>query len=103
MARYCNSTVRGHFEEQGIDISKIFAVTTDGAPAMVGKQKGAVMLIEEQVRHPIMKFHGIIHQENLCEKMSNSDLNEVMATVVKVVNFIVKQSALTHHTVLVPA
>ena len=28
--------------------------------------------------------------------MSNSDLNEVIATAVKVVNFIVKQSALTH-------
>ncbi len=43
--------------------------------------------------HPIMKFHCIIHQENLCAKMSNSDLNEVMATVVKIVYFIVKQSS----------
>ena len=59
MVRYCDLTVREelcclkpmpettkgediakvfmeHFEERGIDISKIFAVTTDGAPAMVG-------------------------------------------------------------------
>uniref|UniRef100_UPI00358FEE4E general transcription factor II-I repeat domain-containing protein 2-like n=1 Tax=Myxine glutinosa TaxID=7769 RepID=UPI00358FEE4E len=119
MARYCDSTVREelwclkpmsdttkgediakvfmeHFEERGIDIRKIFAVTTDGAPAMVGKQRGAVRLIEEKVGHPIMKLHCIIHQENLCAKMSNSDLNEVMPTVVKVINFIVKRSALTH-------
>uniref|UniRef100_UPI00358FAF2C general transcription factor II-I repeat domain-containing protein 2-like n=1 Tax=Myxine glutinosa TaxID=7769 RepID=UPI00358FAF2C len=99
MARYCDSTVREelcclkpmsdttkdedniakvfmeHFEERGIDIRKIFAVTTDGAPAMVGKQRGAVRLIEEKVGHPIMKLHCIIHQENpstvpfLLEKM----------------------------------
>ncbi|KAJ3581211.1 hypothetical protein NHX12_016914 [Muraenolepis orangiensis] len=85
-----------HFEERGIDISKIFAVTTDGAPAMVGRQKGAVTLIEKQVGHPIKRLHCIIHQENLCAKMSNSDLNEVVATVAKIVNFIVKRSALTH-------
>nr|XP_054590733.1 SCAN domain-containing protein 3-like [Nothobranchius furzeri] len=84
------------FEERGIDIAKIFAVTTDGAPAMVGKHRGAVTLIEEQIGHPIMKLHCIIHQENLCAKMSNSDLNDVMATVAKTVNFIVKRSALTH-------
>lgn len=85
-----------HFEERGVDIGRIFAITTDGAPAMVGKQKGAVKLIEEKVGHPIMKLHCIIHQENLCAKMSNSDLNSVMATVVKIVNFIVKRSSLTH-------
>ena len=28
--------------------------------------------------------------------MSNADLNEVMATVAKAINFIVKRSALTH-------
>ncbi|KAK0146239.1 General transcription factor II-I repeat domain-containing protein 2 [Merluccius polli] len=119
MARYCDSTVREelcclkpmpdttkgediaralieHFEERGINMDKVFAVTTDGAPAMVGRQKGAVKLIEEKVGHPIMKLHCIIHQENLCAKMSNSDLNEVMATVAKIINFIVKRSALTH-------
>uniref|UniRef100_A0A3P9DHS7 DUF4371 domain-containing protein n=1 Tax=Maylandia zebra TaxID=106582 RepID=A0A3P9DHS7_9CICH len=70
------------FDEQGIDITKI----SDGAPAMVGKHRGAVT----------MKLHCMIHQENLCAKMSNSDLHDVMATVAKVVNFIVKQSPFTH-------
>uniref|UniRef100_A0A3B4ESV8 DUF4371 domain-containing protein n=1 Tax=Pundamilia nyererei TaxID=303518 RepID=A0A3B4ESV8_9CICH len=84
------------FDERGIDITKIFAVTTDGAPAVVEKHRGAVTLIEEQVGHPIMKLHCIIHQENLCSKMSNSDLHDVMPTVAKVMNFIVKRSPLTH-------
>ena len=119
MARYCDTTVREelcclqpmpdttkgedvataimqHFEERGVDMRKVFAVTTDGAPSMVGKQKGAVKLIEEKVGHPVMKFHCIIHQENLCAKMSKTDFNDVMATVAKVINFLVKRSALTH-------
>lgn len=98
MARYCDATVREelcclkpmtdttkdediakvlveHFEERGINLGRIFAVTTDGASAMVEKWKGAVRLIEDKVGHPIMKLHCIIHQENLCAKMSNSNLN----------------------------
>ncbi len=89
MARYCDLTVREdlcylkpmsiktkgedifmeHFEERGIDISKIFAVTTDGTPALVRKQRGAVTSIEELVGHSIMKLHCRMHQENLCAKM----------------------------------
>ncbi|KAM3616643.1 uncharacterized protein V6R79_021193 [Siganus canaliculatus] len=55
-----------HFEGRGVDIKKIFAVTTDGAPAMVGKHKGALKLIEDKVGHSVMKLHCIIHQENPC-------------------------------------
>lgn len=64
-----------HFEERGVDVRNFFPMTTDGAPAMVGKQKGAVKIIEKKVGHPIIKLHCIIHQENLYAKMSNSDLN----------------------------
>lgn len=59
------------FMEALRSIRKIFAVTTDGA-AMVRKQRGAVKLTEEKVSHSIMKRHCVIHQENLCAKMSNS-------------------------------
>ena len=33
----------------GINLSNICGVTTDGAPAMVGKVKGAVSLIEKEM------------------------------------------------------
>lgn len=69
-----------HLEAKRIDIRKIFAVTTDGAPAMVGKQRGAVKLIKEKVGHLIMRLYRIIHQDILLANMSNSDLNEVIAT-----------------------
>ena len=80
MARYCDSTVREelcclkpmpdttkgedvakalieHFEERGINIRKVFAVTTDGAPAMVGRHKGAgefqIKVFEIQAHCPL--------------------------------------------------
>ncbi|CAM2115545.1 unnamed protein product [Caretta caretta] len=85
-----------HFEERGIDIRKIFCVTRDGVPAMVGKQNGFVKLLEDQIGRSTVKFHCINHQENLCAKISNSELNNVMNIVVRIVNFLVAQSALTH-------
>jgi hypothetical protein len=84
------------FEKREIDITKIFAVTTDGAAAMVGKNRGFVALLEEKIGRPVMKLHCIIHQENLCAKMSNSVLSGVMSTVTKIVNFLVARSSTTH-------
>ena len=60
-----------HFEKIQVNIKKIFAVTTDGAAAMVGRDRGFVALIEKKIGHPVMKFHCIIHQENLCAKIPN--------------------------------
>ena len=89
-------TFTKHFEERGIDMKKIFSVTTDGAPAMIGQHRGFVNLIEQKIRHPVMKLHCIVYQENLCAKISNSALNDVMSTVTKIVNFLVARSATTH-------
>ena len=89
-------TFTKHFEERGIDVKKIFSVTTDGAPAMIRQHRGFVNLIEQKVRHPFMKLHCIAHQENLCAKISNSALKDVMSTVTRIVNFLVARSATTH-------
>ena len=77
-------------------MKKIFSVTTDGAPAMIGQHRGFVNLIEQKIRHHVMKLHCIVHQENLCAKISNSALNDVMSTVTKTVNPLVARSATTH-------
>ena len=71
-------TFTKHFEERGIDLKKIFLVTTDGVPAMIRQQRGFVNSIEQKLRHPVVKFHCIVHQENLCEKIPNSALNDVI-------------------------
>ncbi|XP_066955783.1 general transcription factor II-I repeat domain-containing protein 2A-like [Macrobrachium rosenbergii] len=85
-----------YFENRGVDIGKIFAITTDDAPAMVGKNKGFTEMVEDKIGHPILKLHYIVHQENLCAKISSFDLNKVITTVTKEVNFLVAHSSLTH-------
>ena len=88
-------TFTKRFEERGIDIKKkIFSITTEGAPAMIGQHRGFVNLIEQKIRHLVIKLHCIVYQENLCAKISNSALNDVMST--KIVNFLVARSATTH-------
>ena len=37
-----------HFEKKGIDMKKIFSVTTDGTPAMIGQHRGFVNLTEQK-------------------------------------------------------
>ncbi|CAM1319473.1 Uncharacterised protein r2_g2779 [Pycnogonum litorale] len=100
-----SGTTKGHdilasfinyFDSKNINIKKIFCVTTDGAPAMIGKDRGFVKLLENHIGHKILNFHCIIHQESLVAKISSQRLIPVMNTVVIIVNFIVSRSSLTH-------
>ena len=63
---------------------------------MKGQHCGFVALVEQKIGHPVVKLHYIIHQENLCAKISNSALNDVMSTATKIVSFFVAHSATTH-------
>lgn len=71
---------------------KITAFTTDGAPAMLGKRNGAVALLKETLinggvaAEGIFSYHCIVHQQALFAKFKC--LNEVMANVIEVVNYI---------------
>ena len=85
-----------HFEKRQIDIKKIFALTTDGAAAMIKRDRGFIALVEEKIGHLVMKFHCIIYQESLCAKIPNSNPANVIATTTKIVNFIVARSETTH-------
>ena len=59
-----------------LDLSTLVSVTTDGAPAMIGKNKGAVALLQKHLEdlgrnEKISKVHCLIHQEALCAKTTN--------------------------------
>ena len=70
-----------------IDPLKLRGLTTDGAPAMTGKNNGfSTKLIEALDVKEVVIYHCIIHQENLCSKVL--DFPEVMKQLVKCVNFI---------------
>ncbi len=44
--------------------------------------------MQKNVGHPLIGFHCIIHEEALCAKAGLKELQEVMQTVTKVVNYI---------------
>ena len=74
-----------------LDLSKLVSITTDRAPAMIGKNKGAVALLQKHLEdiglnNKTTKIYCLIHQEALCAKTTN--LKSVMDTVVKAVNMI---------------
>lgn len=46
--------------EQGIDLKEVVSISTDGAPAMVERERGLVQRLKNQ--HPDMiSYHCIIH------------------------------------------
>ena len=73
-----------------LDLSKLVLLTTDGAPAMISNNKGAVVLLQNLEdlgrEDKITKVHCLIHQEALCAKTTN--LKSIMDTLVKAVNMI---------------
>ena len=63
---------------------------------MMGQHRGFVTFVEQKIGNPVMELHCIIHQENLCAKISNSAPYDVMSIVTKIVSFLVARSATTH-------
>lgn len=78
--------------EKKLPMDKLLSVCTDGAPCMVGKNKGFVALLREHEKRPILSFHCILHQEGLCAQMCDGQLSEVMSLVIRVINFIVARA-----------
>lgn len=71
-------------------VNNISGIATDGAPAMVGKKEGLTKLIEDHAvlfgNKGLMRYHCIVHQENLCAKALKMD--NIMQIVIKCVTFI---------------
>ena len=70
-------TGRGHFsvfqklyQETQLPVCKLVSITTDGAPAMVGRVNGFIAKCREDGAFPnFLNYHGIIHQQALlCKK-----------------------------------
>ena len=62
----------------------------------MGQHRRFVTLVEQKIGHHVVKLHCIIHQEDLCAKISNSAFNDVMSTVTKIMSLLVASSATTH-------
>ena len=76
-------------EKFRLDPKKLSGLTTDGAPAMVGKQKECCEnFLETFGSQEAALNHCIIHQENLCSKvLDNIDImKEVVPCIIYIRN-----------------
>ncbi|XP_050532632.1 protein ZBED8-like [Daktulosphaira vitifoliae] len=85
-------TFDNFMNKSNISYDKIVSVSTDGAPAMVGKEKGFVKRIKDK-NPEILSYQCIIHQTSLCGKLSTT-LKEVMDVMIKIINFMRSRSSL---------
>jgi len=79
----------------GLDWNTLVSITTDGAPSMVGRINGFVALVRENKSTTFLDYHCIIHQQSLCGKLCDGELQSVMSTVTKLVN-VIRARALNH-------
>uniref|UniRef100_UPI003AB06FCF zinc finger BED domain-containing protein 5-like n=1 Tax=Centroberyx gerrardi TaxID=166262 RepID=UPI003AB06FCF len=82
------------FKKHGLSLEKVNLVVTDGAPAMVGKNRGLVSRIKN-VAPKTNALHCLIHQSVLCATLSG-DLKAVMDKTLKIINFIRGNSSTQH-------
>jgi hypothetical protein len=86
-------------DSQSLNYNKLVGLTTDGAPAMRRKNKGAVVLILLHLKSKgvdiegVVSNHCFIHLENLCAPIV--EINEVMTVVISTINKI-KANSLKH-------
>ncbi|KAG7520096.1 hypothetical protein JOB18_023114 [Solea senegalensis] len=90
------NAVKEFLVEKKVPLEKLVSVTTDGAPAMIGRHTGFVAHCKADPEFPnFLQYHCIIHQQALCAKVICFE--HVMTPVVKIINSI-RSRAKQHRT-----
>ena len=91
------TAIENLFEKYNLQWCKLVSVSTDGAPAILGRKDAfygrLLKKLTELNLPPIPLIHCIVHRENLCAKTLK--MKHVMDVVVKIINTI-KARALNH-------
>ncbi|XP_072769214.1 general transcription factor II-I repeat domain-containing protein 2-like [Nerophis lumbriciformis] len=74
---------KNFMEKTQLPVYKLMSITTDGAPAMVGRLNGFIAKCRQDDDFPdFLNYHCIIHQQALCAKMLN--MKEIMDVAMKI-------------------
>ncbi|KAM4048853.1 general transcription factor II-I repeat domain-containing protein 2-like [Anomaloglossus baeobatrachus] len=87
-----HNAVMEAFLSQDIRPEKVVSITSDGAPSMVGKSAGFIQFFVKEIKHEVIQFHCIIHQEALCARESSKKFEDVLKDVTKMVNYIIARA-----------
>ncbi|CAM4733374.1 unnamed protein product [Leuciscus chuanchicus] len=86
--------IKEMLKKRAIELKQVVSITTDGAPAMVGRERGAVARMKDD-NPQLISYHCIIHQSVLCSTLSD-EYAEVMNTMMRMINFLRASSSLQH-------
>ncbi|CAH1980084.1 unnamed protein product [Acanthoscelides obtectus] len=78
-----------YFIEKAIPLSNMISVATDGAPAMVGRYRGFISYLKQNVSG-VLAIHCVIHRQHLVAKNLSVRLHESLHLVIDAVNRIRK-------------
>ena len=82
------------FDSNGISWDLVGSISTDGAPAMIGKESGFTALVKN-INPNVTSSRCILHKHALASKTLPVCMKDVLNVVVKVVN-IIRARALNH-------
>ncbi|CAH1991094.1 unnamed protein product [Acanthoscelides obtectus] len=77
--------LKDYFIEKAIPLSNIISVAIDGAPAMVGRYRGFISYLKQNVSG-VLAIHCIIHRQHLVAKNLSVRLHESLHLVIDAVN-----------------
>ncbi|CAH1979558.1 unnamed protein product [Acanthoscelides obtectus] len=77
--------LKDYFIEKAIPLSNIISVATDGAPAMVGRYRGYISYLKQNVSG-VLAIHCVIHRQHLVAKNLSVRLHESLNLVIDAVN-----------------
>ena len=77
--------LKDYFMEKAIPLSNIISVATDGAPAMVGRYRGSISYLKQNVPG-VLAIHCVIHRQHLVAQNLNVRLHESLQLVIDTVN-----------------
>ncbi|XP_026578977.1 general transcription factor II-I repeat domain-containing protein 2-like [Pseudonaja textilis] len=80
------------FLSQDIRPEKVVSISSDGSPSMVGATSGFTQFFVKEIKHQVVQFHCIIHQEALCARESSKKFDDVLKDVTKMVNYIMARA-----------
>ncbi|CAH2014537.1 unnamed protein product [Acanthoscelides obtectus] len=73
--------LKDYFIEKAIPLSNIISVATDGAPAMVGRYRGFISYLKQNVSG-VLAIHCVIHRQHLVAKNLSVRLHESLHLVI---------------------
>ncbi|KFD48214.1 hypothetical protein M513_10928 [Trichuris suis] len=83
--------VEEFFKEKSIHLANVMSVATDGAPSMVGSQRGFIAHLKEVVPG-VLAVHCVIHRQHLVAKQLSDRLSCSLQFIISAVNKIKSKS-----------